>query len=40
MLRDTESLLKEELTVENYKDKFHALLEVEEQEQRIQLTEK
>ncbi len=38
--RDKESLLKEELTVDNYKEKFCLLLEVEEQEHRMQLTER
>ena len=37
---DTENLLKEELTVENYKEKFHALLDAEEQEHRKQLSVK
>ena len=36
--RDREVLLKQELTVDNYVTKFHALLDVEEEEHRIQLT--
>ncbi len=38
--RDRQILLKEELTVDNYREKFHLLLEVEEQEHRMQLAER
>ncbi len=40
VVRDRDTLLKEELTVDNYKEKFHLLLEEEVQECRKQLTER
>ena len=35
--KDREVLLKEELTVDNYVEKFHALLDVEQEEHKVQL---